>query len=396
MGGECQFHHCNAINWRRGEKLEIILGNLGNYISDLGLQLLYYNIFEKQQQITLFGQTDKMYTSIKTIVALLAIGAISATNASCAHLTTLHPRSFKEASFSYEAPTGPDVWHTLDAKNEMCAAGTHQSPIDIHMLDLNTDLSASGVRSIPGSDLKVQIPDVKEGAEFENLGTTIEVVVNGTLSLAGVDRKLAQFHFHTPGEHLIDGKAAEMEAHFVFQSDTGAIAVVGFMLNTDAATESGLFSTVMESVDEIATPGSVVQTQALSFGKLVEHLNANDVLTYSGSLTTPPCSEGVSWLISSAPLSISASDVAAAQKLMGHNARPVQGDLGGAPEEQKSAPAQSTVYETVYACPSSTQVPSALVTSPVPALVSSLAGAVPTGVLPSGFKNSTMTTMGSN
>lgn len=302
--------------------------------------------------------------SLKTIIALLAIGAVSV-NASCAHLTTLHPRSFEEPAFSYEAPTGPEQWADLNVNNTMCSQGTHQSPIDIHMLDLNTDLSADGVRSIPGSDLQVGIPDVAEGAEFENLGTTIEVVVNGTLALGGVDRKLKQFHFHTPGEHKIDGVATEMEAHFVFQSETGAIAVVGFMLNTDASADSGLFDTVMNSVPEIEKPGSVVHTKALSFEKLISHLNANDVLTYSGSLTTPPCAEGVTWLLSAAPLAISAEDVEAAHKLMGDNARPVQGELGE-DNEEATTPAVSTVYETVYACPAATEAPSTLVTSSVP------------------------------
>lgn len=163
-----------------------------------------------------------------------------------------------------------------------------------------------------------------------------------------------------------------MEAHFVFQSESEAIAVVSFMLNTDATADSGLFSTVLESTQEIQEPGSVVQTKGLSFDKLIAHLNGNEVMTYSGSLTTPPCSEGVTWLISAAPLSISAEDVEAVHKLMGDNARPAQGGLG---EEninaernstESAAPAQSTVYETVYACPAATEAPSTMFTSSVP------------------------------
>lgn len=313
---------------------------------------------------------------LPTTIAFLAIGAPLA-HASCAHLTTLHPRSFEKPSFGYSDPIGPDVWHTLSPDNAVCGNGTHQSPIDIHSLELNKDLSADGVRTIPGMDLKVMIPEMKDGAEFENLGTTIEVVVNGTLSGLGLgQRALKQYHFHSPAEHLVDGKAADMEAHFVFQSEGGAIAVVSFMLNTDATADSGLFDTVMESIPEIQEPGTVTNTKSLSFDKLISHLNANEVMTYSGSLTTPPCSEGVTWLISAAPLSISAEDVAAANKLMGDNARPAQGGLGeenisgenrDAVSEEKTP--VTTVYETVYACPSTTEaaVPaSTLVTSEVP------------------------------
>lgn len=317
-----------------------------------------------------------MRFSLPTTIALLAIGA-PIVSASCAHLTTLHPRSFEEPSFGYSDPISPDVWHTLDEKNAVCGSGTHQSPIDIHSLELNKDLSADGVRTIPGSSLDVKIPNLPEGAEFENLGTTIEVILNGTLVLNGNDeRKLAQIHFHSPSEHLIDGKAADMEAHCVFQGESGSIAVVSFLLNKDATTDSGLFSTVMESAPEIQEPGSVTNTKSLSFDKLISHLNTNEVMTYSGSLTTPPCSEGVTWLISAAPLSISAEDVAAANKLMGDNARPAQGGLGeeninaedGDAVSEKEKPGE-TVYETIYACTSTTEVAvpvSTLVTGEVP------------------------------
>ena len=319
-----------------------------------------------------------MKFSLADTIALLAIGAPLA-QASCAHLTTLHPRSFEEPSFGYSDPIGPDVWHTLSPDNAVCGNGTHQSPIDIHSLDLNKDLSADGVRTIAGSELKVDIPNLAEGAEFENLGTTIEVIANGTLTGLGLGlgvRKLAQFHFHTPSEHLVDGKAADMEAHFVFQSEEGNIAVVGFRLNTDAKADSGLFHSVMEHTSEIQEPGSVTNTKSLSFDKLIAHLNSNEVMTYSGSLTTPPCSEGVTWLISAAPLSISAEDVAAANKLMGNNARPAQGGLGeeninaedgDAVSEEEAA--VETVYETVYACPEATKAPSSIVNGTMTTMV---------------------------
>ncbi len=112
-----------------------------------------------------------------------------------------------EGSFSYHGITGPLNWYSLDKeKNKLCAKGRHQSPIDI-----------VGSCGPTANNPTLKIPSAPKGAKFENKGTTVEVTTNGTLTKNGVTSKLAQFHFHTPSEHSVNGEYFPMEAHFVFK-----------------------------------------------------------------------------------------------------------------------------------------------------------------------------------
>jgi carbonic anhydrase len=128
-------------------------------------------------------------TMLLAILTLLATGLT--VNASCAHGTTLHPfelATVAVSTFSYDGVTGPWAWYGLDATaNMMCGEGTSQSPIVI------TDSTATS----PGNFILFDIPDVR-AAKFENLGTNVEVVVNGTISVSGKDYSVQQFHIHTP------------------------------------------------------------------------------------------------------------------------------------------------------------------------------------------------------
>jgi len=127
------------------------------------------------------------------------------------HGTTLFPRAEKIAppSFGYHGITGPLNWYTLNkTSNRLCAQGTHQSPID---------LGAAGCKSSQGL-LSINYDNAPNGAEFINLGTTVEVFANGTLSNNGVTSSLVQFHFHSPSEHSIDGEFFPLEVHFVHQA----------------------------------------------------------------------------------------------------------------------------------------------------------------------------------
>lgn len=125
---------------------------------------------------------------------------------------------------------GPASWHLLNTTtNGACATGTNQSPID---------MTAGTFTEVAGSELAVEIPDFAEGATFENLGTTVEIVgEGGSMRMAANNQtfEFQQFHFHLPSEHLDNGTSMAMEMHMVFASADAQIAVMGVYLDINNA-----------------------------------------------------------------------------------------------------------------------------------------------------------------
>jgi hypothetical protein len=119
---------------------------------------------------------------------------------------------------------GPASWHLLDpAANSLCTVGVHQTPLN--MID-------NVFSVIPAAELAINIPDFAEGAEFENLGTTVEVVAKGgNMTFDGTNFSLAQFHFHLPSEHLDNGLSMAMEMHMVWEGPQGQLAVIGTFID---------------------------------------------------------------------------------------------------------------------------------------------------------------------
>jgi carbonic anhydrase len=132
--------------------------------------------------------------------------------AACNYGTYDYPRepNVPVSSFSYTGLTGPLNWYGLNkTANALCAKGMNQSPINFN---------ASSCAAKNDSSVVFKVVDYPNGAEFENLGTNVEVVANGSLTVASKNYTLAQFHFHTPSEHRVDQEYASMEAHFVFSA----------------------------------------------------------------------------------------------------------------------------------------------------------------------------------
>ncbi|KAJ5233499.1 uncharacterized protein N7469_005265 [Penicillium citrinum] len=222
------------------------------------------------------------------------------------------------SSFGYTGLEGPLNWYGLDRKhNGLCAKGRYQSPININ----------SEIHSGRGG-ISIQIPSAS--ADFENLGTTVEVALSNGLLFTPTGRyNLAQFHFHTPSEHRIHEEEYPLEVHFVFKNPAGRVAVVGFVFEiTENRRGNALFENIFSQVHKIASPGTSVRLNRLMFGDLAAHLESNPVYQYSGSLTTPPCTEGVSWFVSSKPLALSTKMFNAIKHVLKFNARYTQNALG--------------------------------------------------------------------
>jgi carbonic anhydrase len=211
--------------------------------------------------------------------------------------------------WSYEGETGPEHWGELDAASAACAAGQTQSPIDLNAAT-SQDLANIAFNYQP-SNLNIL-----------NNGHTIQVDYDSGsyIELDGVRYDLIQFHFHAPSEHTIQGQAMPLELHLVHRSADEHLAVVGVMLAEGA--ENPAFQPVWSHLPAQAAP---VQTVADLQLQAAEFLPADQTTyRYSGSLTTPPCSEGVNWLVMTTPVELSAEQVAAFTAIYAHNSRPVQ------------------------------------------------------------------------
>jgi carbonic anhydrase len=212
------------------------------------------------------------------------------------------------AEFGYEGERGPEKWGDLDAASKVCSAGAQQSPIDI-----------TGA-------IKSQLPPLqiawKKGADtIVNNGHTVQVSVaeGSTLTVAGEKYTLLQFHFHRPSEHLIGGKNFPMEVHFVHRNAAGGLAVVGAMMTAGKANAE--FRKVVSAMP--AKEGPAVKADgSIDPGGMLPAKHS--YYRYSGSLTTPPCSETVNWLLLTEPLQVAGADIEAFGKLFAGNARPVQ------------------------------------------------------------------------
>lgn len=210
--------------------------------------------------------------------------------------------------WSYGSEQGPENWADLSDAFAACANGRRQSPIDI----TGTVSGGGGAAAFDYGDMALDIV---------NKGHTVQVNAEPghTAILAGGPYRLLQFHFHSPSEHKVDGRSAAMEAHFVHRNDDGGLAVVGVLIEAGAQNEAlGMIKRHMP-----AGTGAVKVAGATING--ADLLPASSAFTtYSGSLTTPPCSEGVRWFVMKEPVTASPEQIAAMQAVMPVNARPVQ------------------------------------------------------------------------
>ncbi len=211
--------------------------------------------------------------------------------------------------WEYEGEFGPTKWNEVDPAFKACAVGKRQSPINIE----TRDAEKGGLKPI-------QFSYNPGPAEIVNNGHTIQVNLEnaGTARFDGLEYRLVQFHFHTPSEEKIDSMAQHMVAHLVHRAGDTKLAVVAVMFKLGK--ENKALKPVFDSL-----PQREGQRAKLN------EFNPADILpgdptyfAYTGSLTTPPCTEDVKWHVMQAPMVISYAQLAAFKKLYKMNARPVQ------------------------------------------------------------------------
>ncbi|EDR04364.1 uncharacterized protein LACBIDRAFT_237880 [Laccaria bicolor S238N-H82] len=228
------------------------------------------------------------------------------------------PGSVPISNFSYIGVTGPLGWAGLNPANLKCSTANVQSPINIE----------HDVVPLSKTHPKISIPNVKS-AEFENLGSTVEVVINGTTIFEGKTYSLKQYHFHTPAEHLIDAQFYPMEVHFVNIASEGSILVLAALFELSlTGTNANLLDPLSTPLHAITEPGSSTTTGPLSFSDITNFFSTVPLFKYTGSLTTPPCTDGVVFLVADTFLPMSPKAFLEFKSVLKFNARYVQNATG--------------------------------------------------------------------
>lgn len=210
--------------------------------------------------------------------------------------------------WSYSGETGPEHWAGLSEDFAACGSGSFQSPIDI-VDTTEADLSP------------IKLAFAGSTRQIHNNGHTVQVNVGpgSSLEVGGRTYDLVQFHVHSPSEHRIGGKSFAMELHFVHRHAHGELAVVGVLF------EEGEPSEGIEKLGAV-TPQEIGKDQpvAMEIAGLALVPDSLDYYRYVGSLTTPPCTEGVLWIVLQASESISSEQVERFVALIGKDARSLQ------------------------------------------------------------------------
>ena len=242
------------------------------------------------------------------LARILAVGAAAA----LASVTTLS-RAAELGNWSYAGNTGPTKWAALSKEYKSCKSGeeSKQSPIDI------PDAKARK-GDLPGLLFNYKSVPLK----IVDNGHTIEVIYppGSVVSIDGKRYELQQFHFHKPAEEKIDGKGHEMSLHLVHKGPDGKLMVIAVLI--DAGKENKALKTLWDHLPKEKDKEVTVDNVKIDAVDLLP--TDKGYYTYAGSLTTPPCSEQVTWYVLKTPVQISADQLARFGRIYPNNARPIQ------------------------------------------------------------------------
>lgn len=211
--------------------------------------------------------------------------------------------------WSYSGATGPDRWSSLAHEYATCSTGTQQSPVDLVGGQVDKALAlAFDYKAVSG--------------RIVDNGHTIQVDVGpgSGISVGGHRFELVQFHFHGPSEHTVATRHYPLELHLVHQDEHGKLAVVGVFVEPGG--KSNPLAVIVDNLP--ATP-----SHAEDLPKTVDVAQflpqARSSFQYTGSLTTPPCTEGVAWSVLVAPITMGQAQIDVLRaRFHGGNSRPIQ------------------------------------------------------------------------
>jgi carbonic anhydrase len=245
------------------------------------------------------------------VLGLVSLVA-SAPLAACTHEET---HEDEHAHWSYAGDSGPSFWGTLDPYYALCDTGTAQSPIDIPAATQAAPDPAFATAWTPGP-----ITATDNGHAL-----VITPASGSTTTFGAVRWPLAQFHFHAPSEHTIGGAHFPLEIHFVHQDADKRLAVLGVLVSEGS--ENAAMSSLASPLSPAPPNGAAVPVMLFDPTGLLppaEFAAARAMWVYDGSLTTPPCSEGVAWHVLETPVTFSSAQIATVKAYHDGNSRPPQ------------------------------------------------------------------------
>ena len=217
------------------------------------------------------------------------------------------------AHWTYEGETGPEHWGDLNPDFAACTNGKAQSPINIETSRVIED------EKIP--DLVINYKPTE--FSLSNNGHTIQgnpFTNDNTIIVDNKEYKLAQFHLHTPSEHQFNGKNFDLEFHFVNENANNQLAVLGLMVKEGAS--NPILEKAWNVIPTDETTEAVKLTEPIDLMSLLP--KDTDSFQYNGSLTTPPCSEAVKWIVLEEPIEMSKEQIDKFRNIFSDNNRPVQ------------------------------------------------------------------------
>lgn len=225
------------------------------------------------------------------------------------HTTKAQSHGKHGAAWGYEGAIGPAHWGSLSDQYILCKTGKTQSPIDFKHV-------------FPAGRTKLDLDYRVTELEIENNGHTIKISYpqGSYLRVAGEAYKLLQFHYHAPSEHTVSGRYHEMEIHFVHQAADGTLAVIGVFV--DEGPENLALREIWDHLPRAADKKTKVGKEIINARDLIPE--GAGLYRYMGSLTTPPCSEGVNWFVMKQPIHASKAQLDQFRAIMQGNNRPPQ------------------------------------------------------------------------
>ncbi len=211
--------------------------------------------------------------------------------------------------WQYSGEFGPEAWGRMQAAYALCDKGRRQSPIDI---------VATRKQPLPALEFQYRSAPLR----IVNDGHTVRVrIANGSRMLIGRDsHALQQFHFHLPGGDRVRGEEFPMAMHFLHKSSSGRLVSLVVLFRLGA--ENAALAALLPHMPARGQAERVVAGTQIDPAQLLPA--AHGYFAYEGSLTAPPCTEGVLWIVMKQPLELSAAQLARLGQLFPANARPVQ------------------------------------------------------------------------